>query len=51
MTRYETYVKENYSLSVERVNHDPILNMKLKLVLKRQGTRKKIKAPDGMQYQ
>ena len=53
---YETYVKENYSLSRERitaftqVSSDPAIVVKPEFVFKGKGTRIKLNPPDGIKY-
>ena len=53
---YETYVKENYSLSRERitaftqVSSDPVIVVKPEFVFKGKGTRIKQNPPDGIKY-
>ena len=55
-TRMDTYVKENYNLSRERVtvltqvSSDPDLTLKPEFVFKGKGTRTSLHPPDGIKY-
>ena len=53
---YDTYIKENYSLSRERVtpftqaSSDPFIKLLPEFVFKRKGARNQFQSPDGVKF-